>query len=216
MKVLALEFSSPQRSVAVLDPATGRRFEAVDTTVGPAMKPFALIEAALQQAGLEREQIECIALGLGPGSYTGVRAAIAVGQGWQLARGVKLTGVSSVRCLANQAAADGLTGKFQVVIDAQRGEFYLAGYEVAGGKLREISPLQIVPMEPLRESERNHGLLIGPEVTRWFSTGRQVFPRAITLAQLALEQNEFACGQRLEPVYLRETTFAKAPPPRIS
>ena len=69
-----------------------------------------MIESALRQAGLEREEIECIAVGLGPGSYTGIRAAIALAQGWQLARGVKLLGVSSAECLATQAQAELFTG----------------------------------------------------------------------------------------------------------
>ena len=55
----------------------------------------ALIDDALREAGVEREQIDCLAIGLGPGSYTGVRAAIAVAQGWQLARGIRLLGVST-------------------------------------------------------------------------------------------------------------------------
>ena len=47
-----------------------------------------------------REAIEAIAVGLGPGSYTGIRAAIALAQGWQLAREVKTLGVSSVAAMA--------------------------------------------------------------------------------------------------------------------
>ena len=86
-----------------------------------------------------------IAVGLGPGSYTGIRAAIAVAQGWQLARGVKLLGVSSAECLAAQAQAEKIFGRVNVVIDAQRGEFYLATWEISDGGGKEISPLKIVP-----------------------------------------------------------------------
>ena len=59
-----------------------------------------------------------IAVGLGPGSYTGIRAAIAVAQGWQLARGIKLLGINSVECLAAQAQAGKIFGRVNVVIDA--------------------------------------------------------------------------------------------------
>ena len=129
MKMLAFEFSSPQRSVAVCDGAAAVG-EAIDSSPGNAMQPLALTEQALRQAGLEREQIEGIVIGLGPGSYTGIRAAIALAQGWQLGRGVRLLGVSSAECVAAQAQTDGLPGKVTVVIDAQRGEFYLAGFEI--------------------------------------------------------------------------------------
>ncbi len=216
MKILALDFSSPQRSVAVFNPDTGSVAEVVDAATGHTMKPFAMIESALHQAGLEREQIELIAVGLGPGSYTGIRAAIAVAQGWQLARGVKLSGASSAEGVATQAGAEGVTGRFNVVIDAQRGEFYLAVYEIAGGTTRETSPLRIVSGEVIRELERSGELLMGPEVTRWFPQGHLRWPRAATLARLATARASVVPGEKLEPIYLRETVFVKAPPPRIT
>jgi tRNA threonylcarbamoyladenosine biosynthesis protein TsaB len=54
-----------------------------------------MIEKVLAGAKVEREQIEVMAVGLGPGSYTGVRVAISLAQGWQLARGVKLLGMAA-------------------------------------------------------------------------------------------------------------------------
>jgi len=57
-------------------------------------------------------------------------------------------------------------------------------------------------------------ILIGPEVTRWFSNGRVVFPRAEMLGKLAFGRNDFVSGDKLEPIYLRQANFVKAPPPR--
>src|SRR5581483_11393832 len=111
MKILALEFSSTERSAAVVDSdATNASavHELIETA--GATDALALIDAALRAAGCEREQIDCIAVGLGPGSYTGVRGAIALAQGWQLARGVKLLGVSSADAIAAQAQAEGISG----------------------------------------------------------------------------------------------------------
>src|SRR5438093_1155996 len=106
MKILALEFSSAQRSVALLERRTGVPpvvfGEMVEAGDG-GTRALGLIEAVLKLSHVEREQIECLAIGLGPGSYNGIRAAIALAQGWQLARGVRILGVSSVECLASQA-----------------------------------------------------------------------------------------------------------------
>lgn len=214
MKILALDFSSPQRSVALLDGAGQSVVEVVDSSPGRDMKPFLLIEAALQQAKWEREVIECIAVGLGPGSYTGIRVAISLVQGWQLATNVKLLGISSVACVAAQAVARGVTGKFSVVVDAQREEFYLAGYETQSGAAREIAPLKLAARAAVQERELAGDRVVGPEVGRWFRGGEVVYPQATTLARLATGRTDFIMGEKLEPIYLRETTFVKASPPR--
>src|SRR6266702_875646 len=120
MKILALEFSSPQRSVAILNgDAVGPMslYEVVETG-GPAMKAFGMVEEVLGQAQLEREQIDCLTIGIGPGSYSGIRSAIALAQGWQLARPIKTLPLSSVECLAAQAHADAIPGLARIVIDA--------------------------------------------------------------------------------------------------
>jgi tRNA threonylcarbamoyl adenosine modification protein YeaZ len=209
MKILALEFSSPQRSVAVT------RRDEFHESLSNSSAPLTMIDDALREAKLEREQIECVAVGLGPGSYTGIRSAISLAQGWQLARNVKILGLSSAECIAAQAQADGATGRVHVVIDAQREELYLATYELTPDSRREIEPLKIVTTTDARQRAEAGGVLIGPEVTRWFSSGKTVFPRAAMLGKLALDRTDFIPGEKLEPIYLRETKFVKAPPPRI-
>jgi hypothetical protein len=59
------------------------------------------------------------------------------------------------------------------------------------------------------------GILIGPEVAKWFPSSRVLYPRAATLVQLARGRTDFVPGEELKPIYLRETQFIKAPPPRI-
>lgn len=218
MKMLALEFSSAQRSVAVVVGSPDGRglatWEVVAAATGHAMKPFAMIEEALQSAGVEREAIEGIVVGLGPGSYTGIRAAIALAQGWQLAAGTKLMGMSSAEGVAAQAQADGITGKFSVVIDAQREEFYVADYEMGPAGRREIVPLRLATLAEVRGRAGAGEQLIGPEVTRWFPQARLAFPRAARLAECAVARSNFVAGETLTPIYLRETAFVKAPPAR--
>jgi tRNA threonylcarbamoyladenosine biosynthesis protein TsaB len=218
MKILALEFSSPQRSVAIVqaDASAGvvSLCEAVAAGVeGP--KTFGLVERVLNDARLEREQIECLAIGLGPGSYAGIRAAIALAQGWQLARGVNLLGISSAECVAAQAQAEGIVGHANVVIDAQRNEFYLAGYVLADQSRSELEPLHLATLAEVQRHVDAGEAIIGPEVVRWFPQGRPILPRAGTLGRLALARTGFAAGEKLEPIYLRETSFVKAPPPRL-
>ncbi|MGD0260891.1 MAG: tRNA (adenosine(37)-N6)-threonylcarbamoyltransferase complex dimerization subunit type 1 TsaB [Verrucomicrobiota bacterium] len=218
MKILALEFSSPQRSVAVVR----ERLDAGPFCLGEAIETGAcstnalgLVEEALRQAQVERAQIECLAIGLGPGSYTGIRLAIALAQGWQLARPVKLLGLSTAECLAAEAQAEGIFGRVQVVIDAQRNEFYLAGYDLSAEARREIEPLHLASLPDVQARQRAGAIILGPEVTNWFPGSRVLYPRAATLGQLARGRTDFVPGESLEPIYLRATQFVKAPPPRI-
>jgi tRNA threonylcarbamoyl adenosine modification protein YeaZ len=218
MKILSLEFSSPQRSVAVTQEQAGAgplaMGEAIETGARSS-NSLGLVEEALRQAQLDRTQIECLVIGLGPGSYTGIRLAIALAQGWQLARPVNILGISTVECLAAQAQAEGIFGRVEVVIDAQRNEFYLAAYDLSPETLREIEPLRLATLAEVQTRQQAGGILIGPEVTKWFPGSRVLFPRAATLGQLARQRTDYVAGERIEPIYLRETRFVKAPPPRI-
>jgi len=190
--------------------------EAIETG-GQSTRTFSLIEKVLAEAKIEREQIEVLAIGLGPGSYTGIRVALSVAQGWQLASrhgGMKLLGVSSAECVAAQAQAENISGRVNVVIDAQRNEFYLAAYEISAAGRREVESLRILSQAEVESRAGAKEIWIGPEVTRWFPNGRMVFPRAAMLGRHALDRNDFAAGGKLEPIYLRETNFVKAPPGR--
>lgn len=211
MKLLALEFSSETRSVALVE--SGRMVGRAEESGGRSTRAFALIDAALHDAGWQREAIECIAVGLGPGSYAGIRAAIALAQGWQFARSVQVLGVGSVECLAAQAHGEGVLGPVHFLIDAQRGEFYCARAELveAGPKL---GPLRLIGPEEARSLPAD-ALVVEPALRQLFPKARALCPDAAALGKLASSRDGFVSAEKLEPVYLRATSFVKAPPPRV-
>ena len=205
MTILALEFSTARRSVAVADGHGAVLAEAAVHSGGRGTDALGLIGQVLTRANLVREDIEVLAVGLGPGSYTGIRAAIAVAQGWQLARGTRVLGVSSLESLAAQAQAERLFGRVNLVVDAQRGEFYLATWEISAEQRRELAHLKIVAAAELGARQAAGEICAGPQ------QGRGLFPSAATVAALAGRRTDFLPGEALEPVYLRETSFVKAP-----
>jgi len=213
MKILALEFSSEQRSVAII--VDGElRARALETGVKEC-RPIGMLDAALRDSKLEREEIDCLAIGLGPGSHTGIRSAIALAQGWQLARGTRTVGIRSFECLAAQAQAGEIYGMVTVVVDAQRNEFYLAGYEVGPSGFSEVLPPTLAGMEELVVRARTGEIFIGPGITKMPATGRVMFPDAEILGCMAARCGVFGSAENLEPVYLREHRYVKAPPPRV-
>jgi tRNA threonylcarbamoyladenosine biosynthesis protein TsaB len=209
MTILALEFSSPHRSVALADGGGSILAEAAAATDGRGTDAFGLIEQALAKAGLPRTAIEAVAVGLGPGSYTGIRAAIAVAQGWHLACGVHLIGVSSIASLAAQAQAQKICGRVNLVVDAQRGEFYRAIWDITATHRQELSPLEIIPATEILAQKDTGEVYAGPEMER------RLFPSAATIARLAVGSWGSGLEERLEPIYLRATSFVKAPAIRI-
>lgn len=215
MMLLALEASSDRRSAAL---ARDGRVLAESSHSGGRETPLAaLIDEALGHAQARPEDIAAIAVGLGPGSYTGIRAALAFAQGWQLARPVRLLGVASSDACARRAWHQGLRGPVQVVIDAQRGEGYLAAYDLAEGGPHPTHSLRLATRADLEILGGDGSRLIGPDLAGLGLRGTPVWPDAAALAELAeavANRPEVASPEPLEPIYLRPVAFVKAPPPR--
>src|SRR5690606_2310758 len=127
MKLLAFETATEACSVAVL--ADGRvleRFEVAPRRHAELALPWA--EALLAEAGLSRSQLDAIAVGRGPGAFTGVRLGVGLAQGVALALDLPVVPVSTLAALAARAP----DGRVVAAIDARMGEVYLGRYEVAG------------------------------------------------------------------------------------
>lgn len=226
MKILGLEFSSAVRSVALGDVDASRE-DAASGCInrglavsrehrGDSFKPFALIEQVLRQAGVAQGSVGCVAVGLGPGSYAGIRTAIAVAQGWQLASAIQTMGINSVLCLAHQVQATGYTGLLDVAVDAQREEYYLASYHLAPGVFKETSPLHLASRAEVQSGLDAGHRLAGPNLSPWFPNAIDLAPCASMICQLAGASSGavLAKAEQFEPIYLRQTAFVKAPKPR--
>lgn len=134
MNLLAIDTSTDSCSVAA------SRGEALFSRSEPALQRQAervlgMVEALLEEAHLGLDQIEGIAYGEGPGSFTGLRIAAGVTQGLALARGVGVVGVGTLLALAQECDAD----KVVACIDAHMGEVYHAAYARTGSGWDEIS-----------------------------------------------------------------------------
>lgn len=189
--------------------STGEVLQEVEVveTGGRAANTFRMIDEALAQAEVEREQLDRVAVGLGPGSYTGIRAAISTAQGWQLATGMPLLGIGSAEAILGEAMSLGLKDRVAVVIDAQRGEFYVSEHLLPEGKCEQ--PLRIAGLQDVLGIEEKGTLLIGPDIPPGSKRFRVIRPRAAVIARLAANRKDFVRGEEMSPIYLRETTFLK-------
>lgn len=126
MKILALEFSSRVRSVAAGDTSAQnpnvRSADSAHVEPHTDPSPIRLISSVLSDAGWEPGDVEAVVVGLGPGSFTGIRTAIAIAQGWGLARGLPCAGVGALDILAGQLQRSGFVGDALLVLPAQGNE----------------------------------------------------------------------------------------------
>ncbi|MEO8184221.1 MAG: tRNA (adenosine(37)-N6)-threonylcarbamoyltransferase complex dimerization subunit type 1 TsaB [Deltaproteobacteria bacterium] len=206
MRVLGIETSSIRGSVALVEGgqtlvvARHERANAHEASIQP------LIERALADAGWSARQLDRIAVGTGPGSFTGLRVGIALAQGISEGLEIPLVGVGSLRAMAHAAPGATLAARVPL-LDARRGEFFLAAYDLEG---RELLPPQIV--ENARAVEQLVGGLRGPALL----LGRAWDPVASNLEHhrseetdlpharaVALLGAELDSGHPVRPLYLR-------------
>jgi hypothetical protein len=74
--------------------------------------------------------------------------------------------------------------------------------------------LRLAPLAEIQALAGAGQALLGPDIARWFGSGKDLYPAAVMLGRLACARRDFVPGETLEPIYLRETAFKKAPPPR--
>ena len=119
------------------------------------------IDAALAEHGVAREDIACVAVGRGPGSFTGVRIAMATAKGIASALEVPLVGVSSLDAVAWNAWAAGERGSLSVVADAMRKEVYPVRYLLNDTGIERLEADRVVKAEDAARELAAEGDLSG-------------------------------------------------------
>ena len=128
MKILAFETATEACSVALyIDGEMHERFDVVPKQHTALALPWA--EQLLAEAGVKKSQLDAIAVGIGPGAFTGVRLAVALVQGIALALDKPVLPVSTLAALAMQGI-DLEPQRILAAIDARMGEIYCAEFEL--------------------------------------------------------------------------------------
>ncbi len=129
MNLLAFDTSTEYLSLAIMK---GDAYSTFDIHAGQTHSQIILpqIQALLDQAGLQLDDLQGIAFGAGPGSFTGVRIATGVAQGLGLGLQLPVVAISTLLALAQVTGAE----KVIACLDARMGEVYHAAYEKIAGQ----------------------------------------------------------------------------------
>jgi tRNA threonylcarbamoyladenosine biosynthesis protein TsaB len=231
--LLALDTSTEWASVAVFDGTAVLGEETWHAQRRHAEELFPTIERILSHTRAPMASITKIAVATGPGSFTGLRVAIAAAQGLARGSGAALVGVSTLDVLAYPHASSKL--RTCPLLPAGRGEFYAALYQERNRKWARRSPFIVGPLVDICRQIGTHTLFVGeidPEAESTlrdllgplalFAAPASRMRRAGYLAELGwieiAERKQQPLGA-LEPIYVRQPasggTFAQpftAPP----
>ena len=195
MKLLALEFSTETASLALLEEGALVASAAVDAGHRRSQGVFDAVEGLLKGAGWTLADVGALAVGRGPGSYTGLRVSLTAARGWALPENKPVWTVGSGVALAAELFA-GKSEISQVVAwgDARRGTIWAGLFERGGGGARQVGEWKLLPADARgKEWKEAH----------WVEPARA--PHAEWVGRLF-----FAGGasEELQPIYLHPAVIA--------
>lgn len=224
--ILALDTSSMTHSLAI---TRGQEvlFEALARPQNrDSASLLRLVDQGLNYIGLKIGDIERFAVSRGPGAFTSLRVSMAMLKAFALTLDRPLYGLSTLEALAYDAMP--WPGVVAAVIDARRGELYVAFYRETDGKIEALSDeLLISPEQFYQMCEEEFGdeavLCVGPALGQYEAKMRAASktfqfkrmataPRAAALARIVVEKHldtlPTVALDALEPVYIRQDDFA--------
>jgi len=217
MLILALDTSTPRSSVALLDSeqvvasATLGREQRHGEFIAPA------IDFCLTHVGAQASDVSGVAVGVGPGLYTGLRIGIATAKVFAAARNLPVVGLSGLDVLAFNVRSS--RRLICAVIDARRREVFWGMYRCSPGGVMREGELRVGSPDKLAGEILASGeevLLVGegalrhrdqlPDTMTEFATEEHAYPYASAVGLLARPRfirEETQRPDELEPIYLR-------------
>ena len=185
-----------------------------------------MIDSVLGEAGISLNELDCLAYGRGPGSFTGVRIASGIIQGLAIGTDLPVVGVSTLAAMAQQAFLTEGALNISAAIDARMNEVYFAHYEVEDEIVLEQIPEKVEAPEKVNVGLTDLGLITAVG-TGWnaydtLSIGLDLaikqdiaYPNALYMLPLAIRDFQRGMAVPVEesqPVYLRDkVTWKKLP-----
>jgi tRNA threonylcarbamoyladenosine biosynthesis protein TsaB len=175
------------------------------------------LEQIFARTRIDKNEIDLVAVSIGPGSFTGLRIGLATAEAIAYSLKIPLVGVNTLEALAYNLPVEGML--LAPILDAQKGNYYLAVYEWKQGKIAEVAAVRVVHGSELGGilSQYNRKVVLLGECTKIASmlpseimcAPRTVsMPKATSVAVLGVKQHLGKEDRQyfgLEPFYIRRS-----------
>ncbi len=190
--LLALDTATEYCSVALL--ANNQTFSVDEHCKNQhAAKLLGMIEDLLQQAKIKLNDVDAIAFGCGPGSFTGVRIAISIAQG--LAFGIQkpVIPIPTLQIMAQNAYQQYGAARVQVALDARMQQIYYGQYALDTNALMQpVGEMALLFLDEVNKTDMMHY----PDIKPLASS-------ALPLASALFQNNNVMSPELAQPIYLR-------------
>jgi tRNA threonylcarbamoyladenosine biosynthesis protein TsaB len=215
-KILAFDTSSPRASLALLDGSNVLAELRLRTAQNHSTVLLSSIGFLLGRLGWTMDDLGLVAVGIGPGSFTGIRIGMATALGIAQSLSIPLAGISGLDALAHQVA--NLEGRLAVVLDAHRAQVFYAEYAGGKGKIRATRKPVLISLSDLEHYLADRHLYIVGDIEacriRVSKPRQSGWPRPLdaelflapSIGRLALSRKKaWRSGEYLmsEPLYIR-------------
>ena len=225
MNILVIDTATEACSVALeCNEQVFSRFEVCPQQHSQRILP--MIDEVLKEAKVTLQDVDYLAFGRGPGSFTGVRIATGVLQGLALGTGHKVVGISTLAAMAQQAYEQNQSEKVTAAIDARMSEVYFGQYQLEQNVMTLVGVEQVLPPEQgaeiLSHNAEMAGVGTGWQAYPELDAANQIevladilYPNALYMLPLAKSLISHGLATEVEdiqPVYLRDkVTWKKLP-----
>lgn len=217
--ILAIETATGCGSVALTLGGVKQGYLLAEMTNQPrithARRLLGSVEWIMQNSGAKWQEIDAVAVSLGPGSFTGLRIGLAAAKGIAMAAGLPLVGVPTLDALALQVAPT--TKPLCCVLDARKKELYAGWYRYTNGSVQVIQSAYAVAPDALLDGLQEPVIMSGPGIASYAElfashplvelvSTVQNTPRAASIGFLGaalFERGELPEPAEIVPLYVR-------------
>ena len=220
MRILSLELSTQSAGIALLEDDLPPAVYTWDQKQEAKQHLFTVLRDQFDEVTLSN--IDRFVVGLGPGSFSGIRSAIACATGLALPGNRQIEGIPSIEVLATDVVEDTQAERVYVVGDARRDRYWMAGYRNTNGHLVNESPCALYAPHEIRGVVPAAAVIVSPDWSRigeflsdtagdaWHLMREARAPRPATLALLARARIESGATLAAPvPLYLHPAVFVE-------